>query len=791
MLFQEQYQKALRQQFDQTISTYLEESGLNDLPTKQQLQAALAQHNTVQTVEYWKKYARDNIRERGTGEIESIKDAVRQKVATWDFQEGNDWLELEYDLGEIGRAEDVESYIAQANRKKTGLMFKEGWEFVGSNPKSLKFIKRRVREIELSSGVPFKQLMRDIGFALIRTNNCFVYINRDHPKGGGVSLSGKEFKWGKRTYDPIVSLEIIPPETIRYKVNKLGHVKKWAQFINGEKVREFKTDEVIHFHLYRRPGFVAGTPVAVPVLDDILSLREVEENVLLLIHQFLFPLLHWKVGSDEYPATITSDGHDEIELAKEYYQAIPTEGGLITSHRHSIELIGSENQALRIEDYITHFRERILAGLGISTIDIGLADTANRATSETLSRALVDTVKDAQDAVELHLNFHFIQPLLREMEGEKVLEEKNLVFFRFNEIDINNKIKKEEHARNLFESDGITWSEFRQLLGRDPIDVDVDSEEWLDTNWKMFREPTLLIQALDEPWSPQAQALARARVTDLQQSDNERAIQESRRQAKEGKSNTGSSSSSSSTRGGNAGGATANTSKNQHGTHQTKPIKGRVMRGDNPFVLDKKIYGDILTSIVPSMEEQLLLAYQAFRSSIGDSREGWDVNMASSLFNEQYNAILDRFMYYAFSTALTDRTFKDAVNNEELNSKFEHFFDLSNKTLVKKFVEDVREKLKTDERSIQDILDTFEYRLRFTASQQPAKAYNLGRAIDTFDKDPNARISFQHKEGACDTCREHSANVHITSSLEVHPSLLTPLHSGCSCDMIVDASTTG
>ena len=44
----------------------------------------------------------------------------------------------EYDLAEIGRVEDVESFARQAFDKKVALMFKEGWDLVGKNPKTIR-----------------------------------------------------------------------------------------------------------------------------------------------------------------------------------------------------------------------------------------------------------------------------------------------------------------------------------------------------------------------------------------------------------------------------------------------------------------------------------------------------------------------------------------------------------------------------------------------------------------------------------------------------------------------------
>ena len=47
----------------------------------------------------------------------------------------------EYDLGIVGRVEDTDSYVRRAFSYKKGLMFKEGWEFTGKNPKTIRYYR--------------------------------------------------------------------------------------------------------------------------------------------------------------------------------------------------------------------------------------------------------------------------------------------------------------------------------------------------------------------------------------------------------------------------------------------------------------------------------------------------------------------------------------------------------------------------------------------------------------------------------------------------------------------------
>ena len=91
----------------------------------------------------------------------------------------------EYNLAEIGRVEDTESYVRQSFEKKISLMFKEGWTLVGKNPRTISYIKLRLAQIARASKLPTKQLFRDIGAGLIKKSNVFVIKVRKTESSGG------------------------------------------------------------------------------------------------------------------------------------------------------------------------------------------------------------------------------------------------------------------------------------------------------------------------------------------------------------------------------------------------------------------------------------------------------------------------------------------------------------------------------------------------------------------------------------------------------------------------------
>lgn len=438
----------------------------------------------------------------------------------------------EYDLAEIGKIEDTDSYVRQAFDKKVALMLKEHWDLIGPNLKTIKYIKSRFAQISAASRISTTQLFRDIGSAVVRKSNCFIIKVRDVKASGGKER--KEFGKGK-ALKPVAGYFIAPAETMEFQLTN-GVISGWRQLMPNGQYKEFDAKDVIHIFFDRKEGFIFGTPTLIPVIDDIRALRKIEENIEMLVYQHLFPLFQYIVGTENAPAGITEDGQREIDVIRREIQYMPSEGGIVTPERHQIKALGAEGRALRAEGYLEHFKKRVFAGLGCSAVDFGDGETANRSTADNMSRNMVDSVKDLQSVIADFVNEHIIKELLLESTfGDNVLDEENLVKLCFREIDTEAKIKKQNHAADLFTKDIITHDEARRELGLEPLrlptfddvqsgeDTSVKYPEWSRMRWKLFQEPTLLIQSIDEPYSLAAIAAAKNTSTEVSSSDLEEA----------------------------------------------------------------------------------------------------------------------------------------------------------------------------------------------------------------------------------------------------------------------------
>jgi hypothetical protein len=421
----------------------------------------------------------------------------------------------EYNLAEIDRVADVDSYVARAFNKKLALMFKEGWTLTGKNPKTIQYIKLRLAQIARASKKPTNMLFRDLCNSLIRKSNSFLVKKRDLRASGG--RIRREPNSSKELF-PVAGYFTVPAETMYFELNG-GRIVKWTQRMpTGDEV-SFSPSDVIHFVFDKKDGFTFGTPSLIPVIDDVRALRKIEENIELLIYQHLFPLFQWIIGTENRPAGFTENGEREVDVVRREVQYLPSEGGIVTTERHKINAIGAEGRALRAEGYLTHFKRRVFAGLGMSPIDFGESDTSNRSTAETLSQNLIDSVKDIQDVFESFVNNEIINELLLESTfGPESLDEESVVQLKFHEVDLTLQIKKEAHYADQFQKDVITHEEARIGIGHEPIlfpspeEIDESADtpekfpEWNKLKWVLFERPKLLIQSLDEPYTQYSKA---------------------------------------------------------------------------------------------------------------------------------------------------------------------------------------------------------------------------------------------------------------------------------------------
>jgi len=662
----------------------------------------------------------------------------------------------EYNLSEIGRVEDVESFVRQAIRKKTGLMFKAGFSITGPNIQTIQYIERRFAQIEQAQGKAMEILLREIGTDLLKYHNAYLVKVRNQAASGG--LKRRDFRWGK-TLQPVAAYFRMTPETVNIKRDIFGNVLQYRQqTFGGFKRLFFEPEDVIHFYVDRKGGFSVGTPALVPVMDDIRALRRLEENVELLIYQHLFPLLHYQVGTPDQPAETYPDGRSEIDIVREQIEMMPAEGSIVTPERHKISIIGAEGRALRADWYLNHFKQRVFAGLGMSAMDFGEGGTANRSTAERLSRSLVDDVKDYQGILSTFINNEIIRELLLESTwGLESIEPENLVKFVFSEIDEDSRAKKGAHLTNLYQGHLITETEARREMGYQPF----TEEDRKDTYFELIEKPKAIIQAKLDAWRSGASPEA------LSKADPSTAVISPKAAAKPSTP---------------AGRKAANITQptNQHGK-KTGPERRLSKEGRdadlqaNGVKTAVNLYTMYLTNATDTVIRENKVNQDWLRQL---------AYLTANRLNRSYFAILQNSFYQGLNKASlqSDPQILVAFNDLQRNCEqhVDHMLRNAERTIVAIFNrhDDVTER----QIQLRRLTSSLEHRARFFHDLVARRAYLWGKAHALKMAGYRTLEVFPGEDKAgCQVCASRAAQLVDTQHMTLFD--IPPYHSSCLCDL--------
>lgn len=435
------------------------------------------------------------------------------------------WFKPEYDLTELQIAQDTDAYLFKAIQKKVHKIILAGWEFVGKDKDVVNYIKKRIREIEIVSGKAFDELVISTAHDLARYSNCMWVKVRDPEASSGVIRPHQN-----KELDPVAGYFILPFETLWFKVKPNGEIKKIMQIMhNTARMKEWNPEDVIHFYTNRKPGFAMGTPEVLPVLEDLALLRRMEENIEGLVDANLNPLFHYTVGTDEHPERYGPDGTKETDIVRQTIEYMPSGGIFVSDHRHKIEAIGSEGKALNAIEYLEYFKKRVFAGLGVSPMDMGEADSANSSTASTLSKSAIQDVEALQANIKIFIDNYVINELL--IEGgftDAIMDPEKRVEIKFGTVDKEEKSKLENQTIQLWLNKLITEDEARKRLGEKPIE-DKDRDH---TYYKLYEEPAALLKIMGSAVDASAQALAKNPSSNLTEAQLSKEKNEKQQQEK-------------------------------------------------------------------------------------------------------------------------------------------------------------------------------------------------------------------------------------------------------------------
>jgi hypothetical protein len=399
-----------------------------------------------------------------------------------------------------------------------------------------------------------------------------------------------------------------------------------------------------------------------------------------------------------------------------------------------------------------------------------------------MSRNLVDDVKLYQRTWEKFVNEYIIKELLLESTFENPLDEGNIVYLRFNEIDVDAKIKVQNHATQLFTTNGITHSEYRRSIGREPF----SDEDWEDSFWTLIEEPRALISAVDEPYLASA-AVVNSEETSISPDDQsaaeaarkKEADLEAKTQAKIARAKPRPATAKSRASRGARSSAAANRPSNQHGT-KTGPEKRKSSFDSEYELLDMVSPNNVVTDLYDTL----------LRDAVEYVRRGtFDINWFKQLTNTVANLMkekLERVMRIDFREGF--RSVSQNLTADEMNVAFA-FIEVRTQRITNRFTgrlfsEITRVFDKNDTPDIQavkisSVFDVLRFRSRFIYNSECNKASNYGK-LRAFRKLGVKEVQVVVGENACEDCLKSVGKI---STLELDIDTIPGFHPNCTCTL--------
>lgn len=389
------------------------------------------------------------------------------------------YAESEYDIVSVFKLLKHEPFFLKATQKKLSLFTKSGMSVHSDDDKKKKYIVNRFKLMQLETGVSIDSIIKQLAFYLIVGSNAFVIKTRsnDSKYGHSYTRNGKEIL-------PVSGLFTAHPVTMKpkFKFIKDASLKtgvrlvldKWVHTNRRGIQKEFDPNDVCHFTLFKEDGMLFGLPEVMPVIDDIRTLRKLEEDSQLLVHRDLFPIIHYRV---ETPSVIDhQSGLTELDRAQNDMKNIVQDGGIATDSRHEIKFVGNDGKGLDINPFIKYFQQRVLAGLGVSEIDLGIGGAASNGTADTLSSQIIDSVKFIQQELSQQFKELILDEIMLQSQYDDIFDEETEVKLVFQEIDLEWKIRSENHEADLYQKGVKTIHETRNKMGHKTIsDDDIDN----------------------------------------------------------------------------------------------------------------------------------------------------------------------------------------------------------------------------------------------------------------------------------------------------------------------------
>jgi hypothetical protein len=306
-------------------------------------------------------------------------------------------------------------------------------------------------------------------------------------------------------------------------------------------------------------------------------------------------------------------------------------------------------------------------------------------------------------------------------------------------------------------------------MGRDPIKIPSQEEQeqdedwgskypdWQKMRWKMFKEPELLIQSIDEPYTLASKAAIANRSTAVTSQQGEEA-------KKEG----------------------AEVKKQEQKAKAPLPKAAATTRRD------------ITKRVLPTKDSVLSTHFEDLQNGVItylDYKKSYDSDWTAKLLKINIDKIIDNLI----STQMSE--FKNSylsinydINDRYLTAAKKARIQITERThrYINKLLKDINDNLKkyltdeieTSEISLiaREIFDSYNFRISAIEDVEFGKAKNLGIALGL--KDVGKLELFIDTSSDCINCKNRGAKSILLDNLLIED--LPPFHRACRCELLTE-----
>ena len=598
----------------------------------------------------------------------NIQNFIVKAVGNIEDSSNGDFAAPEIDLSEIKDAVEADSYLKLAVMKYHQLIFKAGYNIVSDNDQAAEYIESRLRLMSFVTDTPMDILFQQVAEDLVTYSNAFLIKSRVEP----TQLNGIQAQ-GVLDAKPVGGYFRVDPTTMKIKRDKTGTIKQYEQSV-GNNEKKYKNTDVVHFYIDKPGGAAFGVPRIEAALEDVRMLRKIEGNVLRLIYRFTMPLYQMQIGLPEQGLMATDK---EIKEARSEMEKLSDDGLIITNERTKFVAIGAEGTALDASGYLKYFEQRVFSALNLSNAMVGRGGSKQDADS--MEEQVHDSVKFFQRTLQIFIENLLFNEMLLEGGYDPISNPDDIVYFQFNEINLETKVKMETHALNKFQGNANTFEEMRQDLGLYTDSVD---ETRLFANMIQQKNALELEQT--------KASLTGATPTNKTSGSVKSTVQP----------------------------------KNQHGTTTAK-VKESMM--DISESLNNSSNTEKNIEHYKENFKEAYKRYNAARNEIcgeGIEKAHLILPLTRDAINKEISEYIKENAYKGYKKAIADAGEVPKNSFKAVSSVLEN---RANKTLTQMF-KDINSKLKgtTSRKEREAVFDSVEYRLRFLSEHIASKSYWYG-----------------------------------------------------------------